>query len=187
MWVSTRFGDKFTKTQKQSIQDRMHISIFMTAMATVLLATTGLNAAQAKVLKKFALDTPTLSKDVQVAPEEKAWVIQSDKAQTIKLFEVADPGVEECMLTYRAQLKSEGLEGQGYLEMWCRFPGAGEYFSRGLANPVTGSTNWASYETPFFLKKGQKPDLIKLNLVLKGPGKVWMKNVQLLKGPLPKH
>jgi hypothetical protein len=50
---------------------------------------------------------------------------------------------------------------------------------------VTGSNDWASYEIPFFLKKGEKPDLIKLNVVLKGGGKVWIKDVQLLKGPLP--
>jgi hypothetical protein len=55
-----------------------------------------------------------------------------------------------------------------------------------LAHAVTGSNDWASYETPFFLKKGEKPDLIKLNLVVKGAGKVWIKDVELLKGPLPK-
>jgi hypothetical protein len=44
---------------------------------------------------------------------------------------------------------------------------------------------FASYETPFFLRKGEKPDLIKLNLVLKRAGKVWVKDVELLKGPLP--
>jgi len=50
---------------------------------------------------------------------------------------------------------------------------------------VTGSNDWATYETPFFLKKGEKPDLIKLNLVVKGSGKIWVKDVELLQGPLP--
>jgi hypothetical protein len=89
------------------------------------------------------------------------------------------------MVIYRARLKSEAVDGQAYLEMWCRFPGKGEFFSRGLANPLSGSNNWASYETPFFLKKGETPDLIKLNLVVKGTGKVWIKDVELLKAPLP--
>ncbi|MBU0718822.1 MAG: hypothetical protein KJ749_11280, partial [Planctomycetes bacterium] len=93
----------------------------------------------------------------------------------------------------RAQLKSEGLTGRAYLEMWCRFPGRGEFFSRGIADPVTGSNDWASCETPFFLKKGEKPDLVRLNLVVAGvgwiwkkpvAGKVWIKNVELLQAPL---
>jgi hypothetical protein len=89
------------------------------------------------------------------------------------------------MVIYRAKLKTENLTGETYLEMWCRFPGKGEFFSRDMEHTVTGSNGWASYETPFFLKKGEKPDLIKLNLVVKGAGKVWVKDVELLKGPLP--
>jgi hypothetical protein len=88
------------------------------------------------------------------------------------------------MVTYRAKLKTENLTEQAYLEMWCRFPGKGEFFSRGLDHAVTGSNDWASCETPFFLKKGEKPDLIKLNLVVKSAGKLWIKDVELLKSPL---
>jgi hypothetical protein len=69
--------------------------------------------------------------------------------------------------------------------MWCRFSGKGEFFSRGLQNPLSGSNEWASYETPFFLKKGENPDLIKINLVVKGTGKVLIKDVELLKASLP--
>jgi hypothetical protein len=69
--------------------------------------------------------------------------------------------------------------------MWCRFPGKGEFFSRDLAHALTGSNDWASFETPFFLKKGEQPDLIKLNLVVKGTGKVWIKDIEVLKGQLP--
>jgi len=114
-----------------------------------------------------------------------AWVADCKKGQTIRLFEVPDPGVEDCMVTYRAQLKCEGLKEPAYLEMWCRLAGRGEFFSRGLENPLTGSSGWASFEIPFFLKKGEKPDLIKLNLVTKGPGKIWIKDIKLLKSPLP--
>ena len=35
--------------------------------------------------------------------------------------------------------------------MWCRLPGRGEFFSKGLHNKVQGTTDWASYEIPFFL------------------------------------
>ena len=85
------------------------------------------------------------------------------------------------MLTYRARLKSANLDGRAFLEMWCRLPGKGEFFSRGLAQTVSGTTEWASFETPFRLRKGQRPDLVKLNLMIEGYGKVWIKDVQLLK------
>jgi hypothetical protein len=162
---------------------KLTCSLLSLCLLTALAANAG-EAPKPKVLKSFTTATPTISKDVTVT-DEKAWLIDSKQPQTLRLFEIKDPDVEKCMVIYRAKLKTEGLDDVAYLEMWCRFPGKGEYFSRGLNNKVTGSNDWASYETPFFLKKGEKPDLIKLNLVMKGTGKVWVKDVELLKAPLP--
>jgi len=76
--------------------------------------------------------------------------------------------------------------------MWCRFPGRGECFSRALRQTLTGTTDWIACETPFFLRKGQKPDLIRLNLVVdngglfrKKPlsGKVAIRDVELRQAP----
>ena len=158
-------------------------SLLVAALLAALSATAG-PKPQAQTMKTFTTADPAISKDLTVT-EDKAWLADCKKAQTIRLFEVEKPDVEQCMVTYRAKLKTESLTGDAYLEMWCRFPGKGEYFSRGLEHTVTGSNGWASYETPFFLKKGEKPDLIKLNLVVKGTGKVWVKDVELLKSPLP--
>jgi hypothetical protein len=159
-------------------------SLLTLGLLAALSATAG-PSPKAQTMKTFTTADPAISKDL-VVTEDKAWLADCKKAQTIRLFEVENPGVEQCMVTYRAKLKTENLTEQAYLEMWCRFPGKGEFFSRGLAHTVTGSNDWASYETPFLLKKGEKPDLIKLNLVVKGAGKVWVKEVELLKGPLPK-
>jgi len=103
---------------------------------------------------------------------------------TIRLFEVGDLDIEDARLTYQAKLRTEGVEGQVYLEMWCRFPGKGEFFSRGLQNPLTGTVNWTTEETPFFLRKGERPDLIKLNVIINGKGVAWIDDLRLLKGPL---
>jgi hypothetical protein len=158
-------------------------SILILGLLAALSASAGSKQA-AQSLKAFTTTDPVICKDLTVT-DDKAWLADCKQAQTLRLFEVEKPNVEQCVVTYRAKLKTENVTGQAYLEMWCRFPGKGEFFSRGLANPVTGSNDWASYETPFFLKKGEKPDLIKLNLVVKGTGKVWVKEVELLKGPLP--
>ena len=131
-------------------------------------------------MRSFSTADQTLSKDC-VTIEADGWLIDTAEERTIRLFEVPDPGVEQCLLIYRATMKSQDLRGRAYLEMWCRLPGRGEFFSRGVAQPLRGTTDWSAHEVPFHLKKGQHPDLIKLNLVIKGSGKVQIKDVELLR------
>jgi hypothetical protein len=102
----------------------------------------------------------------------------------VRLFELGDIDIENSRLIYQAKVRTEGVEGQVYLEMWCHFPGKGEFFSRGLQSPLTGTTNWTTEETPFLLKKGEKPDNVKLNLVINGKGTAWIDDIWLLKAPL---
>jgi len=106
------------------------------------------------------------------------------KSTVVRLFETGDLDVEDARLIYQAKVRSEGVEGQVYLEMWCRFPGKGEFFSRGLQSPLTGTTDWTTEETVFFLKKGENPDNVKLNLVINGSGTAWIDDVRLLKGSI---
>ena len=134
------------------------------------------------VLRLFNLHDPPISGELTLA-EDNAWAVSCTTTQTFRLFEVPNPGVERCTVSYKARLKSEGLVGRAYLEMWCQFPGLGEAFSRGLNSAVSGSTDWATCQTPFFLKAGEKPDLIRLNLVVEGPGKVLIKDVELTASP----
>ncbi len=103
---------------------------------------------------------------------------------TVRLFEVSGLNIDNARLIYQARVKAEGLTGQAFLEMWCHFPGKGEFFSRGLQNPLTGTVDWTTEETPFFLRKGEMPDYVKLNLVVNGTGKVWIDDVRLIKAPL---
>ena len=133
-------------------------------------------------LRSFETGERPISLDL-VRAEGGSWVVSCTQTQTFRLFEVSDPGVQNRTLIYRAKMKTEGLAGRAYLEMWCRFPGKGEFFSRGLDNVVSGSNDWATYETPFFLKAGEQPDLVKLNLVVEGAGKVFIKDIELLSSP----
>ncbi len=110
--------------------------------------------------------------------------VSSTRPKVFRLFETGDIDVENARLVYRARLRTENVEGQVYLEMWCRFPGKGEFFSRGLQTPLTGTTEWTTEETPFFLKKGENPDNVKLNLVINGKGTAWIDDIRLLKAPL---
>jgi hypothetical protein len=110
--------------------------------------------------------------------------ITENKPATILLYETGDIDAEDTRLTYRAKVRTEGVEGKVYLEMLCQFPGKGEYFSRDLGSPLTGTNEWSTEETPFFLKQGENPDNVKLNIVIDGTGTVWIDDIHLLKGPL---
>ncbi len=111
-------------------------------------------------------------------------LITATDSTTVRLFEIENPNVENARITYQAKLKTEGIDGRVYLEIWCGFKGKGEYFSRGLHNILSGTTDWTTVETPFFLKAGENPDLIKLNLIIAGTGKVWIDDIHLMKGPV---
>lgn len=140
-------------------------------------------AGPQQTLRAFTTAEPTITQG-GVRIDDDGWRIDSSGAQTVRLFDVKDPGVEQCLLAYRAEIKTDGLEGRAYLEMWCCLPGRGEFFSKGFHNAVSGTTAWSRYEIPFFLKKGQRPDLIKLNVMTEGAGVLWIRNVELLTTPL---
>jgi hypothetical protein len=123
---------------------------------------------------------PTVSTD-----DQGSLLIETTEATTVPLFEISDISLDNAALIYQANLQTEGLQGETYLEMWVRFPELGEYFSRGLDRPLSGTTSWAKVATPFYLKEGQLPDLIRLNLVVNGAGKVWIDDIRLLRQPLP--
>ncbi len=134
-------------------------------------------------LKRFSESDPTITKGI-VIPAENGWHIEVKNTQTVRLFEINNPEVEKCLLSYRANVKSENISERAYLEMWCCFTGRGEFFSKGFHNALKGTHDWASYEIPFYLKQNQKPDRIKLNITIEGSGSIWLKDVELIYTPL---
>jgi hypothetical protein len=130
------------------------------------------------VVRSFKQTDPVITRD-GVTSDEGGWKITADKPRSVRLFEVADPGFDTGPFHYRAKLKTENVQGRAYLEMWVRIPGMGEFFSKGLHTPLSGTNGWAEYEIPFLLKEGQHPDLIKLNVTIEGSGTVWIKDIEL--------
>lgn len=183
---------KYTHKAKEQCMKMGYAAIFICFLAVFVMAGCSKPSPQEVELKRFPVDSldgiitqsgAELDKDTSSDGKGSLRVVAAGP-NVVRLFEVSDVDAESARLMYRAKLRSEKLEGQAYLEMWCHFPGKGEFFSRGLQNPVTGTMNWITAETPFFLKKGEKPDLIKLNLVIDGKGTVWIDDIRLSKGPL---
>ena len=50
---------------------------------------------------------------------------------------------------------------------------------RHVEQPVTGSTDWTSQQTPFRLEAGQNPENLRLNLVIDGSGVVWIDDLEV--------
>jgi len=151
-----------------------------------------LSAQDVIELKKFPVDSLDgvltrngVQLDKQISSDGKGSLkIIAGQPLTVRLFELSGIDIDDARLIYRAKVRTQNVEGSVYLEMWCNFPGKGEFFSRGLQTPLSGTTNWTTEETPFFLKKGDKPEFIKLNLVVNGKGTAWIDDIRLLKAPL---
>ncbi len=168
------------------------VALFMCLVFMFALAGCSKPSQEVVELKKFPIDSlegiitqSGVQFDKEVSSDGNGSLkITATEPTVVRLFELGDIGVENARLIYQAKVRTEGVEGQVYLEMWCHFPGKGEYFSRGLQTPLTGTTNWTTEETPFFLKKGEHPDNVKLNLVINGKGTAWIDYIRVLKGPL---
>lgn len=162
------------------------VSVVLLA-ATVLVVSCRLESAREEVLAHLAIDSAEelitrsgVETDTAITSDGGgAARIAATGPVTVRVAEIELPPVDDTRLTYRARLRTEGLEGRAYLEMWCAFPGQGEYFSRALHDPLSGSVGWVTQETPFFLEAGQRPSHVKLNLVIEGRGTVWLDDVVL--------
>ena len=144
--------------------------------------------AQAEDLQKLSLDdasstSPRIEVDTKVKAEGRGSLrITTLWPTTVLLGEVTGPDIEDAKLVYSAKVKTE-LDGIAFLEMWAHLGGR-QYFSKGMNHAVSGKEDWKTIHTPFIFQKGQKPDKITLNLVIKGTGTVWIDDVVLSKEPL---
>jgi hypothetical protein len=147
---------------------------------------------RAGVIRQFPLDDMSgvidqshvhLDKDVS-ADGKGSFRIEASEPVSVPLFEIHDLAIDNAKIFYQARVRTQDVIGQVYLEMLCHFPNKGEFFSRGQATLLSGTTDWTSQEIPFILQKGETPDIIKLNLVINGSGTAWIDDITLSRGPL---
>jgi hypothetical protein len=158
--------------------------LFAISIILVLIA----GPATADELMKLSLDDAsvlgtTIQSDSVVKTEGKNSIrITTKHPTTICIGEVVGLAVENSKLIYSAKVKSE-LDGSAFLEMWAHV-GSGQYFSKGMDDPIKGKSDWKIIKAPFFFQNGQKPEKVTLNLVVNGTGTVWIDEVVLSKAPL---
>jgi hypothetical protein len=165
----------------------------MTKLARIAGITLLLGAAEETDLQRFPIDSLDGLISIAGVKLDRAVTVDANGSleltaqhpTTFRLYETGDLDVEEAMIFYRARIKTRRVKGEAYLEMWCHFPGRGEFFSRGLQYSLGGTNHWVDVEAPFILRKGENPDNIKLNVVINGSGKVWIDDIRLVKAPPP--
>lgn len=107
--------------------------------------------------------------------------IEASGPIVIPLYNIDDVRVDDAQIIYEAKVKSESLNGQALLEMWCVFKDKGEFFSRGFDSVISGTSDWKTIKTVFNLRKGEMPEQIKLNIIVNGAGNVWVDDIHLSK------
>jgi hypothetical protein len=168
------------------------VIICVCCLITIFSLSCSKSSPVAAMLKTFPLDgiegvvdRSNVQFDRDISSDNKGSLkITAQAPVVVMLFEINDINIENARLIYEAKVKTEGVEGQVYLEMWCQFPGKGEFFSRGLQATASGNTEWMTMQTPFLLKEGEKPERVRLNLVVTGKGTVWIDDIRLTRGPL---
>ncbi|MFC1475476.1 hypothetical protein ACFLQW_00555 [Candidatus Zixiibacteriota bacterium] len=172
---------------------RIRIAMLIGSVVLLLVGSCAERSENLVELRHFPLDELTgiiADRYIQVdraisADGNGSLQVTIDQPTVVQLYELDNLDIEDASLIYRARLRTQNVKGRVYLEMLCHFPELGEYFSRDVQTPLSGTTDWTTEETPFFLRRGQNPDRVKLNLVFEGSGTAWIDDIRLLKGPLP--
>ncbi len=104
---------------------------------------------------------------------------------TFRVLLLKNPGVTTATYAIKGKIRYEGVEGDGYMEMWNYFPDGKRFFSRtltgGLLKPLSGTADWRHFAVPFFIGDNpQRPVRLVVNVVLPGRGTVDIGPLQLV-------
>ncbi len=192
------FGIVAWKTVSGKIAALGALAAFVCAIPVILTASLGipcvfalrsaLPSGKSVFLKSYSLDSldglltksgVELDENISSDGNGSVRIRCGEGKTTVRLFETGPMDATNTMLWYQASLRCENLAGQAYLEMWCNIPGRGEFFSRGLEQPISGTMNWSSVQIPFRNDTAIKPDNVKLNLVVEGTGTIWIDDIRV--------
>jgi hypothetical protein len=106
--------------------------------------------------------------------------------QKTTLRVIDDPRIESLRWSVHGEVRHEGVEGEGYLELNNVLP-SGTYFSRtleaqGPMRKLTGTSDWRPFVLPFDATGGAPPTRLELNVFLPKGGSVEVRNVEVVDG-----
>lgn len=127
-------------------------------------------------------ETPPASGTVR---DGNASVVAPAAGGSFPLTRIEGPRVGGEGYAVVGEVRYEGVEGVGFLEMWSVFADGGRYFSRTLDTEgplaaMTGSSDWRAFELPFFLQGAEPPVRLDIGVVLPGEGSVTVSSLELV-------
>lgn len=151
------------------------------ALAIVLCAS---SAFAAEVVKSFSWSGSAFEQGKEI--DNGAMTVEGQPAVALTLSDEKGLDVGPPAYAFAGEVRYDGVEGNGFVEMWSVFPDGSRYFSRtlaaaGAAKSLSGTSDWRPFVVPFFLgDNSPRPVQILLNVVLPGKGKVALRSLQLV-------
>lgn len=111
---------------------------------------------------------------------------ESARPRTVRLYEVRNPrGLEGRLIVLTARLKSVGIRGEAFPELWIHESGRSDVQVRNPAGVVLKTQDWTPVRIEYRCERGERPDLLRVNLVIDGYGRAWIDDIRITSEPLP--
>ncbi len=114
--------------------------------------------------------------------------LNQQPVRVVRLFEVAEPENQECVLACRAHIKTvdikEGVSLRLGFNRQTDVLGIKSDYTTFQSATVSGTTDWKVYEVRYHFKKEQYPGTINVNIEFQSSGILWIKDVELLQAPV---
>lgn len=106
------------------------------------------------------------------------------KPSAVTVLTIERPKIAGPRYAITGQVRYEGVDSPGYLELWNHFPDGSQYFSRTLAESgpmmkLQGTSGWRSFTLPFDATGAPPPARLVVNVVLPGRGVVYLGPLKL--------
>lgn len=113
--------------------------------------------------------------------------VERGSEPTVTVLTIERPKITGSRYAVTGQVRYEGVDGDGYLELWNHFPDGSQYFSRTLGETgpmmkLHGTSGWRAFALPFDSTGAPPPSRLVLNVVLPGRGVVYLGPVTLIGG-----
>lgn len=110
---------------------------------------------------------------------------EGDDPRAFRLTVLESPEITQPRYALAGEVRYEGVQGEGYLEMWNVFPDGSRYFTRSMApsgplKRLSGDEKGRYFVLPFtILSSSNRPVRLEVNVHLPGKGTVWVGPLRL--------
>ena len=126
----------------------------------------------------------------ELVGESLKLVNETSQPKTFSILNLPNPGITSPSYAINGEVKYEGVEGVGCLEMRNHFPGRKAYFTKTMASSgplkrIQGSSDWRQFSLPFYVRDesgwlDDRPERLEVNVTLQGKGTVYIRSVALV-------